>query len=91
MIDIFTDNLIPMKEVPAMLGLVDGSSVDRWWQHGVQGVKLETVKVGKTRYTTKEALAEFCRQRAERKSTATTPALERSPEMTERLKRAGLL
>jgi hypothetical protein len=31
----------------------------RWWRHGVNGVKLETVRVGGKRFTTAEAMQRF--------------------------------
>ena len=65
MIDIGNEELIPIREVPAKLPpRVNGKQVHvttvyRWINHGVRGVKLESLKVGGTTYTSTEALQRF--------------------------------
>ena len=65
MIDVCSDELLTLKAVAKMLPSgragkrVHFSTVFRWATNGVRGVKLETVKVGHTRYTTREALNDF--------------------------------
>ena len=65
MIDVCSDELLTLKAVAKMLPSgragkrVHFSTVFRWATNGVRGVKLETVKVGHTRYTTREALNAF--------------------------------
>jgi hypothetical protein len=39
------------------------STLVRWWRHGVQGVKLETVLVGGRRFTSLEAIGRFIQRR----------------------------
>jgi hypothetical protein len=64
-ISVASDNLIPIREVPKRLPPRPGgkrihiSAVYRWIQRGVRGVKLETVRVGGTSYTSTEALQAF--------------------------------
>lgn len=38
----------------------------RWWRYGLYGVKLETVVVGRSRYTTAEAVMRFAAQLTDR-------------------------
>lgn len=92
-IDAFTDELIAMRHVPEMLTeRVHAGTVHNWWRHGIGGVKLETIKIGRKRFTTKAALAEFFRLRgADIPKTPESEAPERSDDMASRLKAAGLL
>jgi hypothetical protein len=63
MIDIGNEELIPIRQVPARLPpsangkQVHVTTVYRWINHGVRGVKLESVKVGGTTHTSAEAPA----------------------------------
>ena len=72
MIDLSSEELIPLREVPRVLPprptgkRVHISACYRWTSRGLQGVRLETLKVGGTRYTSIEALQRF----AERTSSA---------------------
>ena len=64
MIDITNENLLPFRDVPAWtkqhLGnRVHPSTIQRWRLRGARGVKLETLLVGGTRYTSAEALSRF--------------------------------
>ena len=65
MIDIATEQLMPIREVPRFLPprlsgrRVHVSAVYRWMNRGVRGVRLEGVKVGGTMYTSVEALQRF--------------------------------
>ena len=65
MIDIGKEELIPIRQVPAKLPrrangkCVHVTAVYRWINHGVRGVKLESLKVGGTTYTSAEALQRF--------------------------------
>jgi len=65
MIDISNEHLIPIRDVPRQLPprstgkRVHISAVYRWIQHGVRGLRLETIKVGGTAYTSQEALQRF--------------------------------
>ncbi|HOW71915.1 MAG TPA: DUF1580 domain-containing protein [Phycisphaerae bacterium] len=77
MIDILTEHLIPIRNVPHRLPprptgrRVHISAVYRWIQRGVRGVQLETIRIGGTSYTSIEALQRF----AERQSRAPTADL----------------
>lgn len=65
MIEVTRDQLIPIRDVPRLLPPrssgrpVHISAVYRWVQRGVRGVRLETIQVGGTRYTSVEALQRF--------------------------------
>ena len=64
MIDMQTDSLVHLREVPDLLPRRRGrkvhlSTVYRWTDRGVGGTKLETLKVGGVAYTSQEALARF--------------------------------
>lgn len=64
-IDLCNEATIPLRLVPAELQRmghvkkVGVSTVYRWVESGVRGVKLEYVQFGGTRCTTKEALQRF--------------------------------
>ena len=64
-IDIACEELIPIREVPKRLPKKPGdkrvhiSAVYRWMKKGVRGVKLDSVSIGGTRYTSIEALQRF--------------------------------
>ena len=40
---------------------VDPQTIYRWAKHGVRGVRLDSCKVGRHRYTTEDAVVEFIR------------------------------
>ena len=67
MIDLATEQLVPLQEVPRLLPprpsgkRVHVSAVYRWAQRGVGGTRLEAVRVGGTTYTSREALQRFAR------------------------------
>ena len=85
-----TPRLIPLEQAYKHLGVerVAYSTLWRWTLKGVRGVKLQTLKVGRKRYVTAEALSAFGRELAaahaehyhETRPTATAPA----PAPTER-------
>lgn len=63
-IDVPNETLIPFRDVPAwtkeQLGRrIHPSTIHRWRLRGARGVKLETLLVGGTRYTSSEALNRF--------------------------------
>jgi hypothetical protein len=60
MIDIHSEQLIPFPEAPAQLpGRPAMSTLHRWRQQGVHGIRLETCLIGGKRFTSKEALQRF--------------------------------
>ena len=65
MIDLTAEQLIPIRDVPKRLPprtsgkRLHISAVYRWIQRGVRGVRLESIKLGGTTYTTVEALQRF--------------------------------
>lgn len=68
MIDISTEHLISIREVPCRLPprpngkRVHISAVYRWILRGVHGVRLESIRIGGTTYTSTEALQRFADQ-----------------------------
>ncbi|MFV0446641.1 MAG: hypothetical protein ACK5Q5_23975 [Planctomycetaceae bacterium] len=92
-IDPFKDELIDLANISEHLPEpVSGTTVLNWWKNRFGDVRLETVKIARKRYTTRAALAEFFRQRTALDVKASAPTeSERSPELTEQLRRAGLL
>lgn len=77
MIDTAVENLVPLRDVPRCLPARPNgkrlhiSAVYRWALRGVRGVRLETVKIGGTTYTSREAIQRF----SERLSDAEPPQL----------------
>ena len=64
MIDVTHDTLIPFRDLPGWtnqhLGRrIHPSTLHRWRLRGVRGIRLETVLIGGTRYTSTEALSRF--------------------------------
>lgn len=65
MIDVASESLIPLRDVPRCLPPrpngkhVHISAVYRWTLRGIRGVVLETIQVGGTRYTSREAIQRF--------------------------------
>mgnify|MGYP006298160503 CR=1 FL=1 len=106
MIDPTVETLIPLGEVPRTVKWLPGrrgakrihtATLYRWAQRGLDGVRLETLKVGGTLCTTEEALKRFfaalteadgrCAQPGGRTPTARRRAVEKSKR---RLAEAGL-
>ncbi len=57
---LLAEDVIRLSEVSAELpGRVDVSTVWRWAQRGVRGVKLETVTIGGKRMTSRQAVSRF--------------------------------
>ena len=80
MIDISTEHLIPISDVPRRLPprptgrRVHISAVYRWIQRGVRGTRLESIKIGGTAYTSSEALQRFA------DGLSATPAAQAPPQ-----------
>lgn len=63
MIDIESEQLIPFRDAPKHIpGRPHAATCHRWRLVGVRGVKLETIKVGSKRFTSKEAIRRFSEQ-----------------------------
>ncbi len=79
MIDIGNEELIPIRILPARLpSRVNGKQVHvttvyRWINYGVRGVKLESLKVGGTTYTSTEALQRFAEGLSHPRDVSTPP------------------
>ena len=79
MIDAHLEHLLTLsaaaRSLPGRSGRgVHVSTIWRWSQRGIRGVRLETILVGGTRHTSREALQRFF--------TATTAAADGTPPAT---------
>lgn len=82
-IDIHSDSLLTISQAAKSLPMRPNvSTVWRWVQRGVRGVKLDTVLVGGRRYTSKEALQSFIEQ--------STAAADAPPVRTSRQREASI-
>lgn len=64
MIDLLNEHLLPLKDIANVLPRRKGkkisfSTIWRWAERGLRGVKLETIRCGGTLYTSTEALHKF--------------------------------
>lgn len=64
MIDVYHEKVFPLTEAPKHTPTRAGKRIHRattfrWALHGLRGVRLETIKIGGHRYTSREALARF--------------------------------
>ena len=58
--DVFTQKFHPITTVGERLpGKPHQNSVKRWIDHGINGVRLQSVRVGNRRFVSEDALAEF--------------------------------
>jgi hypothetical protein len=87
-----SSNLLPVRQaLRQKLGIdVSPATAWRWAKRGCRGARLETVRVGKRLFVDEQALDRFVMAQ-QAGPAAAAPAVERSPEETETLKRAGLL
>jgi hypothetical protein len=90
MIDILVERLIPLTEVPdfipsTTLGRrLSIATVWRWAKFGVRGRRLESVKVGGSFYTSREAIARFAEDPADGATPQTPARAVRSPAQRKR-------
>ncbi len=65
MIDLNTEQLVPIGRVPQLLPArpngrkIHVSAIYRWVQRGARGRRLEAIQIGGTTYTSREALQRF--------------------------------
>jgi hypothetical protein len=64
------DELLTPKQAASLLPLIEGKAIDqsaiwRWARQGLQGVKLEHIRLGGRILTTMEALERFTKELAE--------------------------
>jgi len=94
MIEVTTESLIPLHDVPRLLPSrgngkrIHISAVYRWIQRGVRGVRLESVKIGGTSYTTAEALQRFADQLTQRHPVCVVPSPAGPAYRSRQVKRA---
>jgi len=80
MIDMSCETLVPLSQVPKLLPPRSNgkrlhiSAVYRWAQRGVRGVKLESIRIGGTTYTSREALQRFAEGNHTPSQAVRTPA-----------------
>ena len=81
MIDLAFETLVPVSDAGKLNILpakpngkrVHKATVCRWAKHGLGGVRLETVRVGGSRYTSAEALLRFFQRLSEDRPAAAQP------------------
>ena len=65
MIQANVEHLVPLRTAGAIVPRPPGApaphraTVQRWALHGIRGVRLETVRIGGSVYTSREALSRF--------------------------------
>jgi len=100
MIDIHQETLISLGTASQLLPHHPSpATLWRWYTRGVNGVRLETAKIGKRRYTSREALQRFVTETTEAADSDRPPELtaypalpnERSAAKERRLRQRGLL
>ena len=72
-IDPRSESLIPLHDVPELPWIprrrrgrkLHASTVYRWWQRGVRGIRLEAIRVGGTLCTNESSLISYFSQLAE--------------------------
>jgi hypothetical protein len=80
MIDVTNEQLLPIRDVSRQLPArpngkrLHVSVIYRWTMRGIRGIVLESVRIGGTRYTSREALQRFA-DRLSNPSTDRTPTL----------------
>lgn len=91
MIDITKEQLIPIRQVPAYLEKrgfgrrVHVAAVYRWVHHGLNGVRLESVRIGGTAVTSAEAIQRWAAAREQhRQRRYTAPAAPKLAEVARR-------
>lgn len=98
-IDVSQDNLLSLSQAARYLKLggrsFAPSTIWRWYRKGVAGVRLETICIGRARYTSAEALQRFFAAVTEAKSAkASGDAVkegQRNASRESRLRESGLL
>jgi len=95
MIDIGTEHLISINDVPRQLPTrrngkrVHISAVYRWIQRGVRGVHLEVLKIGGTAYTSVEALQRFAEHLSQRQGASPTAQSTSTVQRKRQIERAS--
>jgi len=95
MIELSSETLIPIREAPRHLPKrpngkrIHISACYRWISRGVRGVRLDSIKIGGSTYTSMEALQRFAERLGARKlpntqSSEGTPERQREIELASR-------
>ena len=95
MIDSTTEHLVPIRDVPKCLPprptgkRIHVSAVYRWLQRGVHGIRLESIKIGGTTYTSREALQRFADKLTQPASDHTSASTSTTATRQRQINRAG--
>lgn len=95
MIDLKTETLIPLREVPQVLPprptgkRVHISACYRWMSRGVRGGRLEVIRIGGSTYTSQDALQWFGERRAAARAQPGEAATARPRERQRQIERAA--
>lgn len=83
-IDVNKEKLVPVREVPSLISKwipgqrpVSYSALLRWIRSGVAGVRLDSVLIAGSKYTSREALNRFFNDSAQAKSKRHSQATKR--------------
>ncbi len=94
MIDISSEDLLSLGEAAKLIpGRPHCTTIWRWSCRGVAGVQLESIKLGRTRYTSREALQRFAARlaRADPLQQSPTPSAKKRLRQAEaELDQAGI-
>jgi len=83
MIDVLNEEILPLREavkLPLFGKRLDLSTLYRWSTVGCRGIRLETVQVGPTRCTSKEALVRFIHALTEKAGLGKSPRHAPAPK-----------
>lgn len=78
MIQTSSENLLELSKVPQHLEKLAGkrphiASIYRWTKHGIAGIRLETLIIGGTRFTSEQALDRFFQESTKAKEKQNQP------------------
>jgi hypothetical protein len=90
MIDVLSEELIPLTKIPDLIpSTTPGrrlafATIWRWTTYGVRGRRLETVRIGGSSYTSREAIARFAEHPGECDTLQAPARALRSPAQRKR-------
>jgi hypothetical protein len=87
--DVSTETPLSLKDVADLVGK-HVATVYRWSTTGVRGVVLETLQIGGTRFTSREALQRFCERLTPPDTRHVAPATNSAEKAARELERYGV-
>ena len=89
MIDTRTETLLSLTKASELLGK-HVTTIYRWTTDGMRGVVLESIQVGATRCTSREAIQSFCEQLTNEPARTTTRVANGAEKAAKELERHGI-